>query len=61
MGYYLGTYFLQKMLDGKSGPSPILKKLDFLREIQNSVAPSIMDIDKIVTEMFLFLTSRSTQ
>ncbi len=39
----------------------ILKKLDFFREIHNSVAPSVIEKDKIFTEMFLFLTSRSTQ
>ncbi len=33
----------------------MFKKLDFLREIHNSVAPLIMEIDKIFTEMFLFL------
>ncbi len=57
-GYYSETYFLQKMFDGKI---PISKKLDFFREIQNSLAPLIMQINKIFTEMFLFLTSRSTQ
>ncbi len=30
-------------------------KLDFFREIHNSVAPSIMEIDKIFTEMFFSL------
>ncbi len=61
VSYYSETYFLQKMFYGKvSGPSPILKKLDFFREIQNSVAPLIMATDNIFTEPFLFLKSRST-
>ncbi len=57
-GYYSETYFLQKMLYGKM-VSPILKKLDFFREIQNSISPLIMEIDKIFIELFLFLTSRT--
>ncbi len=61
VGYYSETYFFQKMLYGKNDPPQILKKLDFFREIQNSVVPLIMEIDKIFTELFLFLTSRSTQ
>ncbi len=35
----------------KNGPSLIWKKLDFFREIQNSVAPLIMEINKIFTEL----------
>ncbi len=58
-GYYSETYFLQKNALWKNGPSAISKKLDFFREIQNSVATLIMATDKILTELFLFLTSRS--
>ncbi len=35
----------------ENDPSLILKKLDFFGEIHNSVVPSIMEIDKIFTEM----------
>ncbi len=45
----------------ENGPSPIMKKLDFFRGIQNFAAPSMMEIEKIFTEMFLFLISESTQ
>ncbi len=45
----------------ENGPSPISKKLNLFREIQNFVDPLIMETDKIFTELFLFLTSRSTQ
>ncbi len=37
-----------------------LKKLDFFREIQDSVSLSVMEIVKFFTEMFFFLTNRST-
>ncbi len=61
-GYILlRNLFLTKNAQWKNGPPPILKKLDLFREIQNSVVPSIMKIDKIFTEMFLFFTSRSLQ
>ncbi len=35
-GLHLETYFLHKMLNGKvvHGPSPILKKLDFLEKFK---------------------------
>ncbi len=59
-GYY-GNLFLIKIVLWKNGPSPILKKLDFFRGIQGSVAPLIMERDENFTELLSFLTSRSTQ
>ncbi len=50
----LKNLFLTKNVHWKNGPSLILKKLDFFREIHNIVTPSIMEIDKIFIEMFLF-------
>ncbi len=38
-----------------------IEEVRFFREIHKSVAPSIMEINKIFTEVFLFLTSRSDQ
>ncbi len=52
--------FLTKNALWKNGQPSILKKLDFFRVIQNSVAPLIMEIDKIFLELFLFHISRST-
>ncbi len=60
-GILLRNLFLTKTAQWKTGPSLILKKLNFFIEIHSAVTPSIMEIDKILTEMFLFLTSKSTQ
>ncbi len=46
------------MFNGKWSISNI-EEVRFFREIHNSLAPSIMDIDKIFTEMCLILTSMS--
>ncbi len=60
-GISFRNLLLTKNAQWKNYPSPILKKFDFSREIQNFVTPSIMEIDKISNEIFLFLTRSSTQ
>ncbi len=54
-GILFRNLLLSKNTQWKNGKSLMLKKLDFFREIHNSVAPSIMEIDKIFTDMWCVL------
>ncbi len=40
---------------------PGIEKVGFVRGIYGSVAPSMIEIDRVFTEVFLFLTGGSTQ